>query len=60
MKKYLLDYRFTKQDLTFLEGNNITNLIVDGTEIMRLNKVIMRAIVMAKQPHGCSIASCVT
>ena len=51
VKKYLLDYRFTKQDLAFLEGNNITNLIVDGTEIMRLNKVIMRAIVMAKQPQ---------
>ena len=41
VKRYLLKYRFTKQQLTFLEGNNITNLIVDDTEIMRLNKVIM-------------------
>ena len=42
VKKYLLEYRFTKQDLMFLEGNCITNLIVDDTEIMKLNKVIMR------------------
>ena len=48
VKTYLLQYRFTQRDLTFLEGNNITKLIVDDTtEIMGLNKVIMRVIVMA-------------
>lgn len=41
VKKYLLEYKFTKQDFMFLEGNCITSLLVDDTEIMKLNKVIM-------------------
>ena len=43
VKNYLLQYKFTQQDVTFLEGNNITSLIVDGVRIMSLsqpNKVI--------------------
>ena len=44
VKKYLLEYRLTQQDLMFLEGNCITKLIVDDTEIMKLNKVIMRVV----------------
>jgi len=43
VKKYLLQYKFTKQDVIFLEGNNIKSLIVDGVKIMsssQLNKVI--------------------
>ena len=43
VKNYLLQYKFTEEDVTFLEGNNITNLIVDGVRIInssRPNKVI--------------------
>ena len=43
---YLLQYKFTEQDVRFLEGNNITNLIVDGVRIMsssQPNKVISLA-----------------
>ena len=39
VKNYLLQFRLTKQNLLFLEGNNITGLMVDGIEIMELNKV---------------------
>ena len=34
VKNYLLQYKFTEQDVRFLEGNNITSLIVDGVRIM--------------------------
>ena len=43
VKSYLIQYKFTKQDVRFLEGNNITGLTVDGVRIMnlsQLNKVI--------------------
>jgi len=43
VKNYLLHYKFTEQDVIFLEGNNITSLIVDGVKVMsssQLNKVI--------------------
>ena len=43
VKNYLLQYHFTEQDFRFLEGNNITSLIVDGVRIMNSsqpNKVI--------------------
>ena len=43
VKDYLLQFKFTEQDVTFLEGNNIASLIVDGVRIMSLsqpNKVI--------------------
>ena len=46
VKNYLLQYKFTEEDVTFLEGNNITSLIVDDVRIMSLsqpNKVIMLA-----------------
>ena len=46
MKNYLLQYKFTEEDVTFLEGNNITSLIVDGVRIMspsQPNKVITLA-----------------
>ena len=39
VRNYLLQFRLTKQNLLFLEGNNITGLIVDGVEIIGLNKV---------------------
>ena len=45
VKNYLLQYKFTKRDLTFLEGNNIMSLIVDGVRIMsssQLDKVISK------------------
>ena len=48
VKNYLLQYKFTEQDVTFLEGNNITSLIVDGVRIMsssQPNKVIALALV---------------
>ena len=44
VKNYLLQYKFTEEDVTFLEGNNITSLIVDGVRLMsssQPNKVIM-------------------
>ena len=34
VKNYLLQYKFTKPDVRFLEGNNITSLMVDGVTIM--------------------------
>ena len=34
VKNHLLQYKFTEEDVTFLEGNNITSLIVDGVRIM--------------------------
>ena len=43
VKNYLLQYKFTEQDVRFLEGNNIKSLIVDGVRIMsssQPNKVI--------------------
>ena len=46
VKNYLLQYKFTEQDVRFLKGNNITNLIVDGVRIMsssQPNKVISLA-----------------
>ena len=45
VKDYLLQYKFTEQDLVFLEGNNIISLMVDGVRIMgssQLNKVTNR------------------
>ena len=38
VKSYLLHHKFTKQDVTFLEENNITSLIVDGVTIMSLSQ----------------------
>ena len=55
VKNYLLQYKFTKKDITFLEGNNITSLIVDGVRIMSLsqpNKVITSVSIDAKQKHA--------
>ena len=46
VKTYLREYKFTEEDVTFLEGNNITSLIVDGVRIMsssQSNKVITLA-----------------
>ena len=43
VKDYLLEYKFTKEDVVFLGGNKIISLIVDGVRIMSLsqpNKVI--------------------
>ena len=34
VKNYLLQYKFTEQDVRFLEENNITSLMVDGVRIM--------------------------
>ena len=45
VKHYLLEYKFTKEDVAFLEGNKITSLIVDGVIIMsslQPNEVILR------------------
>ena len=42
VKDYLLEYKFTEEDLVFLEGNKIASLMVDGVVIMsssQLNKV---------------------
>ena len=44
VKNYLLQYKFTEQDVRFLKGNNIITLIVDGVKILRSsepNKVII-------------------
>ena len=38
VKNYLLQYKFTAQDVRFLEGNNITSLIVNGVKIMSLSQ----------------------
>ena len=46
VKNYLLQYKFTEQNVRFLEGNNITSLIVHGISIMsssQPNKVISLA-----------------
>ena len=46
VKNYLIQYKLTEEDVKFLEGNNITSLIVDGVRIMSLsqpNKVITLA-----------------
>ena len=43
VKNYLLQYKFTEEDVTFLEENNIISLVVDGVRIMsssQPNKVI--------------------
>ena len=43
VKHYLLEYKFTEEDVVFLEGNKIRSLIVDGVKIMSSsppNKVI--------------------
>ena len=43
VKNYLLQYKFSEEDVRFLEGNNVTSLIVDGVMIMsssQPNKVI--------------------
>ena len=43
VKNYLLQYKFTEQDVRFLEENNVTSLIVNGVRIMsssQPNKVI--------------------
>ena len=37
VKDYLLQYKFTEQDVKFLEENNITSLIVDDVRIMSLS-----------------------
>ena len=34
VRNYLLQYKFTEQDFRFLEGNNITSMIVDGVRIL--------------------------
>ena len=42
VKHYLLEYKFTEEEIVFLEGNKITSLMVDGIVIMsssQLNKV---------------------
>ena len=39
VKNYLLQYKFTEQDLAFLDGNNITDFIVDGISVIRPYKV---------------------
>lgn len=39
VKNYLLQYKFTEQDLAFLDGNNITDLMVDGNSVIRPYKV---------------------
>ena len=44
VKFYLLEYKFTEEDVTFLEENKILSLIVDGVTIMsssQLDKVII-------------------
>ena len=46
VKNYLLEYKFTEEDVKFLKGNNITSLTVDGVRIMsssQPNKVITLA-----------------
>ena len=46
VKNYLLQYKFTEEDVRFLEGNNITSLVVDDVRIMsssQPNKVISLA-----------------
>ena len=43
VRYYLLQYKFSEQDVTYLEGNNITSLLIDDVRIMSssdLNKVI--------------------
>ena len=42
VKDYLLEYKFTEEEIVFLEGNKIASLMVDGVVIMsssQLNKV---------------------
>ena len=39
VKNYLHHYNFTEQDIRFLEGNNIKNLVVDGVRIMSSSKL---------------------
>lgn len=39
VKNYLLQYKFTEEDLTYLERNNITSLIVDDIRIMNSSQV---------------------
>ena len=38
VKDYLLQYKFTEQDIRFLEGNNIISLTVDRVRIMSLSQ----------------------
>ena len=53
VRNYLLQYKFTEQDVRFLDGNNITSLIVDDVRIMsssQPNKVISLAQVSLSWP----------
>ena len=53
VKNYLLQYKFTEQDVRFLEGNNITSLTVDSDRIMsssQPNKVIQLNTAVAAGP----------
>ena len=53
VKNYLLQYKFTEQDVRFLEGNNITSLIVDDVRIMsssQPNKVNSISTTVATSP----------
>ena len=40
VKDYLLEYKFTEEDVVFLEGNKIRSLIVDGVRIMSSSQPI--------------------
>ena len=40
VKHYLLKYKFTKEDVVFLEENKVRALVVDNVVVMQLNKVI--------------------
>ena len=60
VKSYLLQYKFIEQDVRFLEGNNITSLIVDSVRIMsssQPNKVI---ILTAHSPDWLATAGLIT
>ena len=56
IKNYLLQYKFTKQDIKFLEENNITSLIVDGVTITlsssQSDEIISSATCVASFPEN--------
>ena len=51
VKNYLLQYKFTEEDVRFLEGNNIRSLIVDDVRIMSSSQLNNKVINIGNGTH---------
>ena len=55
VKNYLLQYKFTEEDVRFLEGNNIRSLIVDGVRIMSSSQLNNKVINIGNRTRSSAI-----